>query len=90
MLKTQIVECSSIINWIFSTQMKTELTSFYIWEILNSTVNRMNKHVEKLQTEFNEFEENFKKTTSNNNHVNFLKFVYSSFSCLYFKFLKRN
>ena len=68
MLKTQIVECSSIANWIFSKEMKDELTTFYVWEILNSTVNRMNIQVDKLQNDFNEFEDTFKKTL-NNEHV---------------------
>ena len=37
MLKTQIVECSSVINWIFSNDMHSELNKFYIWEILTIT-----------------------------------------------------
>jgi hypothetical protein len=48
--------------------MKHELTSFYVWEILNSTVNRMNIQVDKLQNDFNEFEDNLKKSL-NNEHV---------------------
>ena len=68
MLKIQIIECSSIANWVFSNEMKHELTSFYVWEILNSTVNRMNIQVDKLQNDFNEFEDNIKKSL-NNEHV---------------------
>ena len=69
MLKIQIIECSSIANWVFSNEMKHELTSFYVWEILNSTVNRMNIQVDKLQNDFNEFEDSLKKTLNNNELV---------------------
>ena len=55
MLKTQIVECSTIVNWIFSDEMSSQLTSFYVWEIFNSTLNRMNQHVGKTQHDYNEF-----------------------------------
>jgi nuclear cap-binding protein subunit 1 len=72
MLKIQIVECSSIANWIFSKEMRNDLTSFYVWEILNSTVNRMNIQVDKLQNDYNEFEDIYKKTL-NNEHVSCLK-----------------
>jgi nuclear cap-binding protein subunit 1 len=65
MLKTQIVECSSIANWIFSKELRSDLTSFYVWEILNSTVNRMNIQVDKLQNDYNECEENYKKNQNN-------------------------
>ena len=65
MLKIQIIECSSIANWVFSKEMSNELTSFHVWEILNSTVNRMNIQVEKLQNDFNEFEDNYKKSLNN-------------------------
>ncbi len=67
MLKTQIIECSSIANWVFSKEMREELTCFYVWEILNSTVNRMNIQVDKLQNDYNEFEDNYKKTVNSEN-----------------------
>jgi nuclear cap-binding protein subunit 1 len=64
MLKTQIVECSTIAKFVFSEELRPEFTSFYLWEILNSTVSRMSKQVEKLQIDYDDFEERFKKTQS--------------------------
>jgi nuclear cap-binding protein subunit 1 len=64
MLKTQIVECSTIAKFVFDKDMRSEFTSFYLWEILNSTVSRMSKQVEKLQHEYDEFEEKYKKSQS--------------------------
>lgn len=63
MLKTQIVECSSVAKWVFSDEMKSELTNFYTWEILNSTVNRMKKQVDKVKHEYNELNDKFKKSS---------------------------
>lgn len=63
MLKTQIVECSSVVKWIFSDEMKSEVTSFYVWEILHSTLNRMSKQVDKFRHEFAELSERFKKAS---------------------------
>ena len=61
MLKTQIVECSSVANWIFCEEMKQDLTKFYCWEILHSSVNRMSKQVDKLQNEYNQLNEKYRK-----------------------------
>jgi nuclear cap-binding protein subunit 1 len=63
MLKTQIVECSSVANWIFSKEMDNELCSFYVWEILHSTVNRMSKQVDKVKNEYKELLDKTKKST---------------------------
>jgi hypothetical protein len=62
MLKTQIVECSSVIKWIFSDEMKGDLCSFYIWEIMHSTINRMSKQVDKVKNEYEQLSEKFKKS----------------------------
>ena len=62
MLKTQIVDCASVAKWIFSESMQNDLTSFYVWEILNSTINRMSQQVHKLQHEYNQLTEKFKKS----------------------------
>ena len=51
LVKTQIVECSAVANWIFSSELGSELTNFYVWEILMSTIEKMNRQVEKYQTE---------------------------------------
>ncbi len=54
LLKTQIVECSAVANWIFSEEMATDFPSFYVWEIMHSAIRKMNKHVQKLQKQVEE------------------------------------
>lgn len=54
LVKTQIVECSAVANWIFSSEVGSELTNFYLWEILTSTIEKMNRQVEKYQNEIND------------------------------------
>nr|CAG4646134.1 EOG090X03JL [Macrothrix elegans] len=51
MLKTQIIECCAVANWIFSRHMASEFTRSYIWEILHLTIRKMNKHVVRLEKE---------------------------------------
>ena len=51
LVKTQIVECSAVANWIFSSELGSELTNFYVWEILSSTIEKMNRQVEKYHNE---------------------------------------
>ena len=51
LLKTQIVECPSVANWLFSREMSTEFTKSFVWEILHLTIRKMNKHVNKLSRE---------------------------------------
>ncbi len=80
MLKTQIVECASVANWIFSKEMSTELTSFYVWEILHSTVNRMGKQVEKIRNEYKQLVENSKKSSGlDSDMVSFISLFYDLF-----------
>lgn len=62
-LKTQIVECSSVIKWVFSDDMKPYFSSFYLWEIIHSTVNRMGKQVDKVKNEYNQLNERYKKSS---------------------------
>lgn len=57
MLKSQIVECSAVANWIFSKEMTGEFTKMYLWEILHLTIRKMNKHVIKLAGELQEARE---------------------------------
>ena len=37
-LKTQIVECAAVANWIFSKEMVSEFTKGYTWEMLHLTI----------------------------------------------------
>lgn len=54
MLRTQIVSCAAVANWIFVPSMKNEITKFYVWEILHGTISKMEKHVAKLSKELDE------------------------------------
>ncbi|NWR76829.1 NCBP1 protein, partial [Centropus unirufus] len=51
MIRTQIVDCAAVANWIFSSELAHDFTRFYIWEILHSTIRKMNKHVLKIEKE---------------------------------------
>ncbi|KOB78936.1 Nuclear cap-binding protein subunit 1 [Operophtera brumata] len=51
MLKTQIVDCSAVATWLFSKEMAPYFTHGYLWELLHLTVDKMNKHVSKLNAE---------------------------------------
>lgn len=64
MLKTQIVECSAVANWIFSKEMTIEFTKMYLWEILHLTIRKMNKHVIKLSGELAEAREKLARADS--------------------------
>lgn len=64
MLKTQIVECSAVANWIFSKEMNGEFTKLYLWEILHLTIRKMNKHVSRLTRELAEASERLRRAES--------------------------
>ncbi|KAJ1205472.1 hypothetical protein NDU88_000907 [Pleurodeles waltl] len=54
MIRTQIVDCAAVANWIFSPELSRDFTRLYVWEILHSTIRKMNKHVQKIQKELEE------------------------------------
>ena len=54
MLRMQIVDCSSVAKWIFSPQMAIDFTRIYTWEIMHSTIRKMNKHINRLEMDLNE------------------------------------
>uniref|UniRef100_A0A8C5M3L4 Nuclear cap binding protein subunit 1 n=1 Tax=Leptobrachium leishanense TaxID=445787 RepID=A0A8C5M3L4_9ANUR len=51
MIRTQIVDCAAVANWIFSPELSHDFTRLYIWETLHSTIRKMNKHVQKIEKE---------------------------------------
>ncbi|XP_071450272.1 nuclear cap-binding protein subunit 1 [Hetaerina americana] len=61
MLKTQIIECSAVANWIFSKEMCGEFTKNYLWEILHLTIRKMSKHVGRLARELAEARERLRR-----------------------------
>lgn len=60
-LKTQIVECSAVANWIFSKELSPDFTKSYVWEILHLTIRKMIKHVKKLQAELEDARDKMQK-----------------------------
>merc|ERR1712098_738385 len=51
---TGVVECAAVANWVFSKDMVAEFSKCYLWEIINITIRKMNKHVSKLSKEASE------------------------------------
>merc|ERR1712136_16779 len=51
MLRTQIVDCAAIAKWLFSPEMAPDFTRLYVWEIMHSTIRKMNNHINKLVSE---------------------------------------
>ncbi|XP_044250090.1 nuclear cap-binding protein subunit 1 [Drosophila takahashii] len=42
--RMEVLECRSIVSWIFGPQVRKELTKMYLWELLHSTV----RHVKRV------------------------------------------
>ncbi|XP_064193608.1 nuclear cap-binding protein subunit 1 isoform X3 [Anguilla rostrata] len=61
MIRTQIVDCAAVANWIFSPDMAHDFTRLYVWEILYSTIRKMNKHVQKINKELEDSKEKLEK-----------------------------
>ncbi|ELK12978.1 Nuclear cap-binding protein subunit 1 [Pteropus alecto] len=57
MIRTQIVDCAAVANWIFSSELSRDFTRLFVWEMLHSTIRKMNKHVLKIQKELEEAKE---------------------------------
>ncbi|KAG8455017.1 hypothetical protein GDO86_001291 [Hymenochirus boettgeri] len=61
MIRTQIVDCAAVANWIFSPELSRDFTRLYVWEILHSTIRKMNKHVQKIQKELEDAKQRLAK-----------------------------
>uniref|UniRef100_A0A669CEC8 Nuclear cap binding protein subunit 1 n=1 Tax=Oreochromis niloticus TaxID=8128 RepID=A0A669CEC8_ORENI len=61
LIRTQVVDCAAVANWLFSQDMAHEFTRLFIWEILHSTIRKMNKHVQKIQKELEEAKDKLEK-----------------------------
>ncbi|ELT97533.1 hypothetical protein CAPTEDRAFT_202900 [Capitella teleta] len=59
LLKTQVVGCGAVANWIFSPEMSGDFTCSYVWEIMHSSIKKMNKHVQKLTKEVEDAKDRF-------------------------------
>ncbi|KAI9521346.1 Nuclear cap-binding protein subunit 1 [Dissostichus eleginoides] len=61
LIRTQIVDCAAVANWLFSQDMAHEFTRLFVWEILHSTIRKMDKHVQKIQQELEEAKDKLEK-----------------------------
>jgi nuclear cap-binding protein subunit 1 len=75
MLKTQIVECSAVVNWIFTEEMAQDFNCFYVWEILHSTIKKMSKQVDKLQNDYVESDDKLKRSRMELTVSSFFNFI---------------
>ncbi|KAJ8029982.1 Nuclear cap-binding protein subunit 1 [Holothuria leucospilota] len=57
LIRTQIVSCPAVINWIFSEHMRQHFTEGFVWEILHGVLKKMNLEVLKLREELEEARE---------------------------------
>lgn len=51
MIRTQVVSCATVAKWIFSPYLAKDFTRTYVWEIMHSTIRKMNMHVKKVEME---------------------------------------
>lgn len=49
MVKLQYIQCSTVVNWIFSKEMDGDFMSFSTWELLHNTLKKMMKHKAKVK-----------------------------------------
>ncbi|XP_065059626.1 nuclear cap-binding protein subunit 1-B-like [Rhopilema esculentum] len=57
LIRLQIINCSTVVNWIFSKEMNADFTRCYIWVMLHSTLKKMIKHKNKVLKEFKDTKE---------------------------------
>ncbi|EPB76851.1 MIF4G domain protein [Ancylostoma ceylanicum] len=48
MLKMQILDCGVVISWIFSESLRSENDRQWIWEVLNTALERLSRHIHKV------------------------------------------
>ncbi|XP_068181043.1 nuclear cap-binding protein subunit 1 [Antennarius striatus] len=61
LIRTQIVDCATVANWLFSQDLAHEFTRLFVWEVLHSTVRKMDKHVQKIQEELERAKDRLEK-----------------------------
>ncbi|GAV02103.1 hypothetical protein RvY_12708 [Ramazzottius varieornatus] len=54
LLRMQLVDATSVVNWIFSPEMSMYFSDHHVWEILQQTIHRVSTLVQKSQSELNE------------------------------------
>lgn len=61
LVRMQLTDCSAVINWLFSKDMKDNFTKLYAWEIMTGTLKKMSKHTNKVLGEVQEAKEKLTK-----------------------------
>jgi len=82
MLRLQIVDCVSVVQWIFSNEMAADFTRLYVWEIMHSTIRRMASHLQRYENEFSEMKKNsqLKNNDENQNESDNLLGMYNAYA----------
>ncbi|WKX91228.1 hypothetical protein Q1695_009787 [Nippostrongylus brasiliensis] len=48
MLKMQILDCGVVISWIFSESIRSETDRQWVWDVLNTALERLSRHIHKV------------------------------------------
>ncbi|XP_065672439.1 nuclear cap-binding protein subunit 1 isoform X2 [Hydra vulgaris] len=57
MVKIQYIQCSTVINWIFSKEMENEFMRYTTWELIHNTLKKMMKHKSKVKKDLEDAHE---------------------------------
>lgn len=57
LIRLQVINCSTVVNWIFCKELLSEFTRCYIWHMLHSTLKKMIKHKNKASKELKDSKE---------------------------------
>ncbi|CAB4419816.1 unnamed protein product [Rhizophagus irregularis] len=49
LLNYRVIDASSIITWLFTKEMETEVSKSYMWEIMKNTINKVISRVKQVQ-----------------------------------------
>ncbi|CAD5115921.1 DgyrCDS4852 [Dimorphilus gyrociliatus] len=52
LVKIQIIDATTITSWIFSEEMEANFTCFYVWDVLHTTINRVEQQVANLNERY--------------------------------------
>jgi len=57
MVKLQYIQCSTVVNWIFSKEMEAEFLNYSTWDLLHNTLKKMMKHKAKVKKDLEDAHE---------------------------------
>ncbi|EDO33158.1 predicted protein [Nematostella vectensis] len=61
LIRMQVVECTAVINWLLCKDMSQDFTKSYTWELMTTTIRRMNMQVNKVREESREAKDQLTK-----------------------------